>query len=1082
MSLDAFVDSLHDENIGPLDCSKTANSHKSPALCRSILKPSNFDNLIDLKTPQHKHLKVHFETPSVAKLPVETPPQTPGKQVTPTRYEDIRVLDENECWLERTAVVTKADHEEYIKLAKEFVDELIANLPILQVREEHITENQPPPQPKEEVSEEAKEEQEDAKDTSAQEFFDAEEGLVDTPNNVSSSGSREPVAEQGTATGEAVLSEGDVQKPQPTSLVQEPEEFQDTVEPKEEKEEKMNDTGETSPIPIPKGSYNYNFDDFDENTDPFACKKGLAMSPPKTGGDAIFNSGNEGVDDNIDPFKTKSKMKMSPPKGGDFDENINPFQTKSKVAMSPPKHDDFDENMDPFKTKSNMAQSPPKTGDFGEDIDPFQTKSKVAMSPPKHDDFDENIDPFKTKSKMANSPPKEEHFDENIDPFQTKSKVGQSPPKSENFDDNIDPFKTKTKVAQSPPNNMGFDENVNPFETKTQLANSPPKSLQVDNSVNMNGSYTTDLKDNNGQDKVEPEMNKEQKKTQKKKSSPTKQAPKKFKRPVGQIKKDPFDSDIEIFAPKAPSAAPQEESNNNNVTKPESHCDSGDTTSASDSVAQKDLTDSVSRELEQIVDQKGDNIFEAQQAGQETELTEEETFKPADEVFNDPLALDMLEKFGGRGDLKESALGRQSLYVKFDPLVKGAESPAILKNKQLQSVAESGNDDLLCMNTPPLAKVQQRLGNKHPAARVLEHSLEEEEDREHHQAVDKLLAFSPPAPEKPTVSEPQSTLSSHELTQTWVNHMPRLTSEMDDSAVLSQDSLDCMSMSWSQENGRPDSPLQFDHEEVVRISCDPDLSDSGLQDSSHSETADTMGSSEGMGTDAIVQVLKYSQAEWNTKKQEMELDFQARLLAKERTWDKKLQEQKKETEKKQKENQKLQEQIEQLQASNKEMGSIVAEFEKTISQMISEKNVSKESVDDVLKERDQAVEDLQSVEAAFSDLHRRYEKTKEAVTAFKKNEQVLKKCVTDYQERLKAEEQKYQTVKAQAEEKLETANNMVEDIRKTTSAEIATLQLALKKAELRAQSIEESYEQKVRENKELAAICDELIAKVGGSN
>ncbi|XP_023932125.1 transforming acidic coiled-coil-containing protein 3 isoform X5 [Lingula anatina] len=1008
MSLDAFVDSLHDENIGPLDCSKTANSHKSPALCRSILKPSNFDNLIDLKTPQHKHLKVHFETPSVAKLPVETPPQTPGKQVTPTRYEDIRVLDENECWLERTAVVTKADHEEYIKLAKEFVDELIANLPILQVREEHITENQPPPQPKEEVSEEAKEEQEDAKDTSAQEFFDAEEGLVDTPNNVSSSGSREPVAEQGTATGEAVLSEGDVQKPQPTSLVQEPEEFQDTVEPKEEKEEKMNDTGETSPIPIPKGSYNYNFDDFDENTDPFACKKGLAMSPPKTGGDAIFNSGNEGVDDNIDPFKTKSKMKMSPPKGGDFDENINPFQTKSKVAMSPPKHDDFDENMDPFKTKSNMAQSPPKTGDFGEDIDPFQTKSKVAMSPPKHDDFDENIDPFKTKSKMANSPPKEEHFDENIDPFQTKSKVGQSPPKSENFDDNIDPFKTKTKVAQSPPNNMGFDENVNPFETKTQLANSPPKSLQVDNSVNMNGSYTTDLKDNNGQDKVEPEMNKEQKKTQKKKSSPTKQAPKKFKRPVGQIKKDPFDSDIEIFAPKAPSAAPQEESNNNNVTKPESHCDSGDTTSASDSVAQKDLTDSVSRELEQIVDQKGDNIFEAQQAGQETELTEEETFKPADEVFNDPLALDMLEKFGGRGDLKESALGRQSLYVKFDPLVKGAESPAILKNKQLQSVAESGNDDLLCMNTPPLAKVQQRLGNKHPAARVLEHSLEEEEDREHHQAVDKLLAFSPPAPEK--------------------------------------------------------------------------LSDSGLQDSSHSETADTMGSSEGMGTDAIVQVLKYSQAEWNTKKQEMELDFQARLLAKERTWDKKLQEQKKETEKKQKENQKLQEQIEQLQASNKEMGSIVAEFEKTISQMISEKNVSKESVDDVLKERDQAVEDLQSVEAAFSDLHRRYEKTKEAVTAFKKNEQVLKKCVTDYQERLKAEEQKYQTVKAQAEEKLETANNMVEDIRKTTSAEIATLQLALKKAELRAQSIEESYEQKVRENKELAAICDELIAKVGGSN
>ena len=37
-----------------------------------------------------------------------------------------------------------------------------------------------------------------------------------------------------------------------------------------------------------------------------------------------------------------------------------------------------------------------------------------------------------------------------------------------------------------------------------------------------------------------------------------------------------------------------------------------------------------------------------------------------------------------------------------------------------------------------------------------------------------------------------------------------------------------------------------------------------------------------------------------------------------------------------------------------------------------------------MKERDQALEDLQSVETAFSDLHQRYERVKGVVEGFKK--------------------------------------------------------------------------------------------------
>ena len=56
---------------------------------------------------------------------------------------------------------------------------------------------------------------------------------------------------------------------------------------------------------------------------------------------------------------------------------------------------------------------------------------------------------------------------------------------------------------------------------------------------------------------------------------------------------------------------------------------------------------------------------------------------------------------------------------------------------------------------------------------------------------------------------------------------------------------------------------------------------------------------------------------------------------------------------------------------------VIAEKEKTTSE-------SQQGMEDVVKERDQALEDLQSVETAFSDLHQRYERVKGVVEGFKK--------------------------------------------------------------------------------------------------
>ena len=53
----------------------------------------------------------------------------------------------------------------------------------------------------------------------------------------------------------------------------------------------------------------------------------------------------------------------------------------------------------------------------------------------------------------------------------------------------------------------------------------------------------------------------------------------------------------------------------------------------------------------------------------------------------------------------------------------------------------------------------------------------------------------------------------------------------------------------------------------------------------------------------------------------------------------------------------------------------------------------------VQNERNQILEDLQAVERAFNDLHRKYERTKEVVGGFKTNEDVLKATVEDLSKR-----------------------------------------------------------------------------------
>ncbi|XP_070834371.1 transforming acidic coiled-coil-containing protein 2 isoform X13 [Chaetodon trifascialis] len=171
-----------------------------------------------------------------------------------------------------------------------------------------------------------------------------------------------------------------------------------------------------------------------------------------------------------------------------------------------------------------------------------------------------------------------------------------------------------------------------------------------------------------------------------------------------------------------------------------------------------------------------------------------------------------------------------------------------------------------------------------------------------------------------------------------------------------------------------------------------------------------------------------------------------------------------------------------------EMRRIVAEYEKTIAQMIGEfkddqkeKSLSHHTIQQLIMEKDQALADLNSVEKSLADLFRRYEKMKDVLEGFRKNEEVLKKCAQEYLSRVRKEEQRYQALKIHAEEKLDKANSEIAQVRAKAKQEQAAHQASVRKEQMKVESLERTLEQKNKEIEELTKICDELIAKMGRS-
>ncbi|XP_046464575.1 transforming acidic coiled-coil-containing protein 2-like isoform X3 [Daphnia pulex] len=482
----------------------------------------------------------------------------------------------------------------------------------------------------------------------------------------------------------------------------------------------------------------------------------------------------------------------------------------------------------------------------------------------------------------------------------------------------------------------------------------------------VNGSQETKMKESMSTNDKEAEPTEEQQSSESKSekpagTSPTKKAPfvrkpirPRVARPAANVAKSDafevefaFDPNEDPFKPKkklgaSPTRDGSPKTQNDAVTSP-NHVDN---TEANDTVIES-IPQSMSPKPE-IVSERLSN-----------DGSDQEEFRPAQEVFHDPSELDFLMQHGGA--THDIALARQSLFVKFDPLVTGR--PSMFPPRS----SDAGGDDTILA----------------------------EEDAARKSAGESLFLFSPPH---------SSSAPKVERTETVEKSNPP----------------ECL---MSSHNVAGDVLSLNEHKEALKL---------------------------------------------------QELLFQDKLLQKER-----------EILMKENENQDMKSKYEATVEAQAQMRQIVGEYEKTISQLIAEKEREKANMETTLqstiKERDQAIEDVKEVERAFSEFHRMYERNRTAAENLHKNEEALKKALAAYQERLQQEQHKYETLKLHAAQKLEGAQQEMENLKRNLEGESSRVKAQLKKTEMRLASVEQSLEQKSKENEELTTLCDELINKLGSS-
>ncbi|XP_041124096.1 transforming acidic coiled-coil-containing protein 2 isoform X2 [Polyodon spathula] len=761
------------------------------------------------------------------------------------------------------------------------------------------------------------------------------------------------------------------------------------------------------------------------------------------------------VADEESPIPPKASYNWDP----DNFEGIDPFCTGgSKVPNSPVvarKSVAFTavpESAEPAAARVSAEESPIVKRqsvrlefDYSEDMDSGEAP-RENTPPPKKLGKKPGIKMPLRKSKIGSKkPPPVEPLD-NTPPSQpTDFEEIHVPKASYDFDPdkwedpNFNPFSTSINIPNSPKLPAStynfdmdtFDDSVNPFKSSNKLGNSPPKS---------SASFEVPANDNetNGLDVAN------QNKPSKKKKTP-------LKTNTFRVKKSPKRSPLSepLSQESTPLATPEASP----VIPTEDHA-TDEEKLASSVTNQKPWT------YQGVANELAEDPQDYPQPSDLSAFVNENNFNsPTKEPDCDPsYEIEYMEKIGCSSPQHSvNSAQKPAMYLKLDPVKESASrSPPVRIPEPLSPCSGLSYDK---------ADVQFSTGTKsvHPALRNLASNLESRSPspEKSKQKEVEMLTMSPP--EEPVDSadvlldrlsrnaEPGDELGYLESDLAETNP-PVFAQKLQEELVLAAMRIEALKVA-SQIAHSSTPPCSLNPEQMETLSPeDVSVSKSALYSKTPVREGDQgpyhnqrdLDSALGIAREEIVDKER-EVAEWQRKYEESRQEVV-------------------------------------------EMRRIVAEYEKTIAQMIGmpedeqrEKSLSHHTIQQLILEKDQALADLNSVEKSLADLFRRYEKMKEVLDGFRKNEEVLKRCAQEYLARVKKEEQRYHALKIHAEEKLDKASADIAHVRSKAMQEQAAYQASLRKEQMRVDSLERTLEQKNKEIEELTKICDELISKMGRS-
>uniref|UniRef100_A0A0L8HI03 Transforming acidic coiled-coil-containing protein C-terminal domain-containing protein n=2 Tax=Octopus bimaculoides TaxID=37653 RepID=A0A0L8HI03_OCTBM len=244
----------------------------------------------------------------------------------------------------------------------------------------------------------------------------------------------------------------------------------------------------------------------------------------------------------------------------------------------------------------------------------------------------------------------------------------------------------------------------------------------------------------------------------------------------------------------------------------------------------------------------------------------------------------------------------------------------------------------------------------------------------------------------------------------------------------------------------------------------------------------------------IVQVLKYTEEDWLKMKQNIELEYQNRLMSASKELTHKMSEITEEHQKALNEKDVEMEQIKkdllQLQTEKKagqekltEMKKVLDEYTILIDHLAAEKQKCADNytkgIDGSKKEVDLIQDELQTVQKAYSDLHRRFEKAKTIIESLKKNEEMLKNHVKDMVAKIKEGKVALVTLKKESQETQANLEKEVAALKKKLTIDTSCLEASSKRKDMKIAELQNELELKKNQIKELTKICDDLMEKVG---